>query len=107
MTDATLLDFDELTGTETWWHYDEDTEMATFETRRDVGDVTEFNKKVFKEFDERTRWTDDQNLVASIPDFLFHKLVAKFGPMKSNQKAWRKWLNDPDNRAFRTRPGVI
>jgi hypothetical protein len=25
----------------------------------------------------------------------------------ADQKAMAKWLNDPDNRAFRTRPGTI
>jgi hypothetical protein len=104
----TLLDTDELTGTETWFHYDPLTETATYETRRDVGDITEFNKEIYKEHDERARWGNDfQHRVASIPDFLYWDLEKKLGPMKHNQKAWKAFLNDPDNRAFRTRPGRI
>jgi len=106
--DATLLDRDELTGTETWFHYDPITEAMTWETRRDVADNVEDNKRVFNSFDERARWGNDfQHRVASIPDFLFYDLEKKLGPMKHNQRAWMRWLDDPSNRAFRTRPGKL
>lgn len=102
------MEVDPLTGTETWTHYDPSSETMTFETRRNVGDVTESNREEFKQYDERARWGSDvHNKVASIPDFLFWELQAKFGPMKDNQKAWMRWLDDPDNRAFRTRPGKL
>ena len=103
-----LMDRDLLTGTETWMHYDPLAETVTFETRREVEDTTDFNKHLFNQFDERARWGNDfQHRVASIPDFKFWELHKKFGPMKDNQKDWKRWLNDPDNRAFRTRPGEV
>lgn len=104
----TLLDTDDVTGTETWFHFDPISEVATYETRREVGDITDLNRAVFNEYDERARWGNGvQHRVASIPDFLYWDLERKFGSPKDNQKAWKAWLNDPDNRAFRTRPGRV
>lgn len=108
MTSPILFDHDPLTGTETWWHFDPTTEVATLETRRDVGDITEFNKGSFNQYDERAPWESEvHNKVASIPDFLFYQLSATLGLPKENPKAWKKWLNDKDNLAFRTRPGRV
>lgn len=99
-----LLAFNPDTGKKTWWHYDPVTGSAVIETEQEVSDITEDNLRLRNCYDERARWTQFSNHVASIPDFLFHRLRKQFG---DDQKAWAKWLNDPDNRAFRTRPGRI
>lgn len=104
----TLLDRDLMTGTETWMHYDPIAETVTYETRRDVQGELDANKFQFNQFDERARWSSDvHNHVATIPDFLYYQLLAKFGSIRHNRKAWLRWLDDPDNRAFRTRPGKL
>lgn len=100
-----LMDKDLVSGTETWFHFDAETEVCTIETRRNVEELLEDNKAVFNHFDERARWGDDLNRVASIPDFIYYDLVAK--GITRDKKAMRAWLNDPDNRAFRTRPGRV
>lgn len=91
------------------FHYDEATEEATIETVQDVEGIVEATKDEFKEFDERANWKGEWHRVASIPISLYHDLIAKGvielnDPNKTKLKAW---LNDPDNRFFRTRPGRI
>jgi len=45
--------------------------------------------------------------VAEIPNVVYNHLLEKFGPMRENQKAWKAWLNDHQNRAFRTGGGNL
>ena len=86
------------------WHYDEDKDEATIQTQQDVTDVIEENKNEFNQIDERAKW-GEFNKVASIPLSLYYELKATG---KLDDKAYMKrWLNDPDNRHFRTRPGEV
>jgi hypothetical protein len=43
--------------------------------------------------------------VATLPLVLWMKL--KQDGILDDPRALRRWLNDPDNRAFRTRPGRL
>ena len=45
--------------------------------------------------------------IAELPANLYYELIKKFGQPKQNRKAWSRWLNDPDNKAFRTGGGNI
>jgi len=46
--------------------------------------------------------------VADIPEVLYYQLVEKFGkPSRDNWADWSKWLNDYDNRFFRTTEGKV
>jgi len=45
--------------------------------------------------------------VAEIPANLYFELTQKLGEPKKNKKAWARWLNDPDNKYFRTGGGNI
>ena len=45
--------------------------------------------------------------IAIIPTAIYYQLLEKFGPVKHNKKAWMKWLNDPDHKAFRTTGGKL
>jgi len=62
--------------------------------------------------DKHTRWGDDifDNKIASIPMTVFDELN-KRGIVRGfhviDQKAFRKFLNDPDNKVFRTREGTV
>lgn len=82
------------------------------QTVQDVSGIVEANKKEFNTYDERTKWSDHAfgNKVASIPLTVIDDLN-KQGIMRGfaviDQKRFRHWLNEPDNRAFRTRPGVV
>ncbi len=45
--------------------------------------------------------------IAEIPQSLYFDLIKKLGHPKHNKKAWARWLNDPENRFFRTGGGHI
>ena len=82
------------------------------QTRQDVTDIVEQNKKEFNSFDERAKWSDQLfgNKVASIPMTVIDDLN-KQGIMRGfavlDDKRFAMWLNDPINRAWRTRTGVV
>lgn len=99
---------DPLTGTRQRWELDEATGQARLVAERDVSETVDENKYLYRRYDEHARWKSEvHNHVATIPDFLFYDLVRKLGWPKDNPKGWKRWLNDPDNRAFRTRPGRV
>ena len=82
------------------------------QTRQDVSDIVEQNKKEYNSYDERARWSDQLfgNKVASIPMTVIDDLN-KEGIMRGyavvDEKRFAVWLNDPMNRAWRTRTGVV
>ena len=82
------------------------------QTAQDVSALVEANKKEFNTYDERAKWSDHAfgNKVASIPLTVIDDLN-KQGIMRGftvlDEKRFRHWLNQRDNQAFRTRPGVI
>lgn len=82
------------------------------ETRQDVTANIEQNLKEFNSYDERAKWSDDMfgNKIASIPLTVIDDLNAK-GIMRGfaviDEKQMKAWLNNPDNRFFRTRPGKV
>ena len=82
------------------------------ETKQDISDILEQNKKEYNSYDERSRWSDHVfgNKVASIPLTVIDDLNAK-GIMRGfavlDEKRFRAWLNERDNRVFRTRTGVV
>ncbi len=82
------------------------------ETRQDISDILEQNKKEYNSYDERARWSDNLfgNKVASIPMTVIDDLN-KQGIMRGfavlDEKRFRAWLNERDNRVFRTRTGVV
>lgn len=103
--DSRLFDRDPLTGITRIFHYDDATEDSTIETISDVTDIIEDNKAYYNDVDERAGWKNEFMRVASIPMPLYFKM--KEEGIVGDQKAMKKWLNDPDNKYFRTRPGRI
>jgi hypothetical protein len=82
------------------------------ETRQDISGILEQNKKEYNSFDERAKWSDDMfgNKIASIPLTVIDDLNKK-GIMRGfavlDEKRFKAWLNERDNRVFRTRTGVV
>jgi len=81
-------------------------------TTQDVSAIVEANKAEYAQYDEKAKWSGEVfgNKIASIPDNVFMKLN-EMGICRGfaviDQKKFRAWLNDPDNRYFRTRPGKV
>ena len=80
------------------------------EVVQDVSDIVERNKREYN--NNSKKWGDDvfDNKIASIPMTVVDKLNQQ-GIMRGHhvldQKAFSKWLNDPENRFFRTKQGRI
>jgi hypothetical protein len=100
-----LFDEDPIAGVRRIFHPSADGETFTIETQQDVSDLIDLNKAKFNQFDERTPWRGDLHQVGSIPMSLYFDLKKK--GILDDQKALRKWWNDRDNAAFRTRPGLV
>jgi len=100
-----LFDINTETGTRKMWHYDAEKDEATIETIIDATQIVSDNKDKFNSFDEKANWKGDMHHVASIPMALFYQMKAE-GKL-DDQAYMKRWLNDPDNRAFRTRPGEV
>jgi len=100
-----IFDRNETTGITRLWHYNPETDEATIETQQDVSNVVEENKDQFNATDNKANWTGEWHKVASIPLNIYYELQAS-GKI-TDQAYMRRWLNDPDNRFFRTRPGQV
>jgi len=74
------------------------------DSKSDVSDVIEMNKSSMAVSNGRDRWGDGQ-IVATIPNIIYWDLVRR--GIMDDEKALRKWLNDPANSAFRRRSGRV
>ena len=80
------------------------------ETNQDVTDIIEKNKQEYN--NSSTKWGDElfDNKIASIPMTVVDTLNQQ-GIMRGfhvlDHKKFFAWLNDPDNRFFRTKQGRI
>lgn len=99
-----LFSHDPLTGITKYWHYDPDTDRAHIETVQDVQPLIEQNNSLRNEVTSLDRWGDGKK-VADIPLHIYWDLKKK--GILDDQKALRRWLNDPANLAFRTFPGRV
>lgn len=101
-----LLDYDPLTGIESIWHYDPATEDTTIEERQVADLRLDLNKDEFNSFDgKHNAMRGDFVKVASIPLVVWADLVKR--GIADDPVALKRWLNDPDNRYFRTAPGKL
>lgn len=97
---------------ETFWH-DNDDGTYTIETKQHIKEVLDANKRKANDFEKRSMIGNTQKHwqhIAEIPNNLYLELSKKFGDPKDNPEAskkWRLWLNDPDNRFFRTGGGSM
>lgn len=98
-----VFDTDPLTGITRYWHVKSDGEFV-IETQQQVSDIAEANKRSFADTDTKAKY-GDMAKVASIPLNVYYEL--KRQGIVDDPKAMKKWLNDPDNRVFRTRGGTV
>lgn len=103
-----LFDEDPMMGTRQFWHYDPETDQATIETQTDVTELVDRNQYEHRLHDgTRSRWKGDFHRVASIPMPIYEELRSKGMLPTQDEPAFRRWMNDPDNVVFRTRPGRV
>jgi len=97
-----LLRVDPFTGTAQYVEYDENDDTFRFTQEIEAEPITEWNKKLYNE--APTSWGDGAS-VARIPLALWFTL--KQAGILDDKKALRRWINDPENRHFRLRPGDV
>lgn len=102
-----LVTDDPIGGRRVVLHEDAVTGELIQETTADVTELIETNKYEFNTQDKRTAFIKRNGLVkaASIPIDLWFK-IKKEG-IVDDPVRYRRWLNDPDNRFFRTVPGKV
>lgn len=96
-----VVDSDPITKTVTKFHVDADGKFHVWD-EQDVGDVVE---RAVEEYKEASGFKNDIVKVASIPLAVWQTLQ-KAG-ITRDDKLLRRWLNNSDNRKFRTRPGRV
>lgn len=89
--------------------YADDNGNLVVKAESNLAPIIEVNKALYNQTDERARWGDGQ-MVADIPfpvieDLNRQGILRGFAVM--DQKRMKAWLNNPDNRFFRTRPGKV
>ena len=103
-----LIKRDDVTGKETWVHFNDDGMIV--ESKQNIDSLVSKNSEEANAFRPGSLIGNTQahrRKVADIPSGLYHELLQKFGRPQDNPKEWRKWLNDYDNRFFRTDVGHI
>jgi len=83
-------------------------------SQTDLTDFAEHTKAQYNNNPSKTGWSgevfDPKNKIAELPLAIINDLNAK-GIMRGfhiqDPKALKKWLNDPENRVFRTRGGEV
>lgn len=111
LSDPRLFDHDPLTGVTEYFVFDEDTGGFTIETQQDVEPLVEINKALYNDTGDYRRFGGELHRIASLPNVIVMEL-SKQGILTPagrilDDKRFRRWLNDPDNRLFRTRPGRV
>ena len=104
-TGRKLFSVDPFTGNRKWFHWDDSTDefLIETETPQEVMDeIIDENKRRLN--GHHGKW-DDGKLVARLPIALWADLKKK--GIVDDKQAFKRWLNDPDNRFFRTRPGKV
>lgn len=90
-------------GITQYFHMNDEGDIG-LETVQNVTDIVEENKASYNAIDERASWGEGQR-VASIPMSIYYDLKAQ--GILDDQVKFKAWLNSPDNRFFRTRPGRV
>jgi hypothetical protein len=102
--ESRLFDADPITGSRTILHIDDKRVVA--EEVQDVESIVESAKRRFNSVDERASF-GEMSHVSFIPMNVLYALRRKAKGNQEFDKLLRKWLNDRDNRDFRTRPGHV
>jgi hypothetical protein len=101
-----ILEHDPLTGITRTFHYDEGYDAKNFliETVQETAGIVERNRNAFNDAKQGFHG-EELSKVASIPLTIYYDLVKK--GIDKDPVAMKRWLNDPDNAAFRVKPGVV
>jgi hypothetical protein len=97
-----LITDDTETGIKTYLQYDGTDDDAIIVKEQDATNIVEANRAAFDA--APARW-GDMTHVGRIPLTVYYELERK--GILQDQVALVKWLNDPENAMWRTRPGNV
>ena len=103
--DKKILSHDDFTGVTKTFHADDNGNSFVIETGMSeaaLEDIVEANKANYNDADKG--WGNGR-IVASIPIHIYWDLKKR--GIADDDVAMKRWLNDPENRFFRTRPGQV
>lgn len=92
------------------FRYDHTDDTFVVEKVQDVEDILEYNKTSYAYHNHKANrqwYSDSLHKVASIPQVVIDHYRARGIDLMTDDEALRRFLNDPDNRLFRTRPGRV
>ena len=94
--------YDPVLGIKRTFHWDDTTDEFLIQTEQRMDEIVEANKQAYNNAPDR--WGDFTR-VASVPIAVYFDLKKK--GIADDDAAMKRWLEDPDNRFFRTRPGNL
>ena len=98
-----IFEIDKATGTKKTFHYDEQDDTCVIATRQDVTGIIESAREEYKI--SRGFKGDGFHHAANIPNVILWDLWRR--GILMDDDALLKWIDDPDNRAFKTHPGKV
>lgn len=101
--DWTLMSWDAKTGRSVWSYYDG--QKTVFRTDYPVDNLISQNEQVRNSAEQA--WKGDWHRVASVPLNVYHDSGLAEAQQQGDDKFVSRYLNDSDNRAWRTREGNI
>ena len=108
MSDRRTLEYDPLTGIKHDFIFEAgdspSQDKFVIETTQDVTELVKQNKRSLNEVDKHAPY-GEWSKVASLPLSVYWSM--KKQGIVDDKKAFNKWLNDPDNRYYRTRGGKV
>ena len=99
-----ILKSDPVTKIKKTMYADDYTGDGYVHTEQDVTELVEANKAHYAYFDGKARHAKDGEMVASIPLTVWYSLPKH---VRDSDKELSKWLDDSDQRAFRTHPSKL
>lgn len=101
--DWTLFDYDIQTGRQVWTiqNGDGSTTFRTDYPAEATMDINQAQRNL-----AQPGWKGDYHQVASIPLNVYHDQLAQ-AAKEGDEKYMSRWLNDSDNRAWRTKEGSV
>jgi hypothetical protein len=101
-----ILSYDPETDITQIFHWDPATGVAVIETIQPIEELLDSNQSAYASASKHTPYRDGiGGQVAAIPSTVFAQLQAS--GIASDEKAFKKFLNDADNLKLRTRPGTL
>ncbi len=101
-----FLSRDPITGLTHYFHPSDDGETFGIESVVDVEPILDDNKRIYNAESSKGRnWRGDMHRIASIPLHVYMDLDQK--GIINDEKKMKAWLNDPENRYYRTKGGRV